>query len=142
MFKKDQRVMLYEGKVTDHDEAMHRYGVHTNPYLLQASHGVFNSKTNSHYSRRTLSAPIIDSSLLRGVGSLVNHKPYNQTNVYFQCDKVPNSNRWVYTIIARRDIRNGEELYVHYGDSYGDFTNKHFPRFDTVSRRTKNPSWH
>ena len=83
-------------RVTDHNKAMRRYGVHTNPYSLQASHGVFNSnKTNSHYSRRTQSASMIDSSLLRSVGSIVNHKPYNQTNVYFQCDKVPNSNKWV-----------------------------------------------
>ena len=142
VFKKDHRVMLYEGEVTDNTEAIRRYGVHTNPYSLQASHSVFNSKTNNHYSRRTLSAPIIDSSLLRGVGSLVNHKPYNQTNVYFQCDKVPNSNKWLYKIIARRDIKNGEELYVNYGDSYGDFTNEYFPRFETLSKHRKNPSWY
>ena len=142
VFKKDHLVMLYEGEVTDHDEAMRRYRAHTNPYSLQASHGVFNSKTNSYYSRRTQNAPIIDSSPLRGVGSIVNHKQYNQTNVYFKCDKVPNSNKWVYKIIARRDIRNGEELYVHYGDSYGDFTNKYFTRFDTVSRHINQPSWY
>ena len=134
--------MLYEGEATDDAEAKHRYGIHTNPYSLQASHEVFNSKTNRNYSRRTLSAPIKDSSLLRGVGSLVNHKPHNQINVYFQCDKVPNSNKWLYKIIARRDIKNSEELYVNYGDSYGDFTNPYFPRFDTVSKRIKNPSWY
>ena len=86
--------------------------------------------------------PIIDSSLLRGVGSIVNHKQHNQTNVYFKCDKVPNSNKWLYKIIARRDIRNGEELYVNYGDSYGDFKNEYFPRFDTVPRCIKHPSWY
>ena len=69
VFQKDHRVMLYQGEVTNHEDAMHRYGVHTNPYSLQASHGVFNSKTNGQYSRRTLSAPITDASLLRGVGS-------------------------------------------------------------------------
>ena len=54
--------------------------------------------------------------------------------------KYQNSNKWIYKIIARRDIRNGEELYVNYGDAYGDFTNKYFPRFDTVSRHIKQPS--
>ena len=142
VFKKDHRVMLYEGEVTDHNESMRRYGIHTNPYSLQGSHEVFNSKTNIHYSRRTLSAPIIDASLLRGVGSLVNHKPHNQTNVYFDCAKLPNSNKWIYKVIARRDIRNGEELYVNYGDAYGDFRSAYFPRFDTVSKRIKNPSWY
>ena len=134
--------MLYQGEATNHEEAMLRYRVHTNQYSLQASHGVFNSKTNNHYSRRMLSAPIIDVSLLRGVGSIVNHKTHNQTNVYFQCDKVPNSNKWVYKIIAKRDIRNGEELYVNYGDAYGDFTNKYFPVFNTVSRHRGIPTWY
>ena len=144
VFKKDQRVMLYEGEVTDDTEAKHRYGVHTNPYSLQASQEVFNSKTNRHYSRRILNAPIIDASLLRGVGSLVNHKPHNQANVYFDCAKPTpnNNNKWVYKVIAKRDIRNGEELYVDYGGSYGDFRSGHFPRFDTVSNRIKNPTWY
>ena len=135
--------MLYEGEVTDHNESMRRYGVHTNPYSLQGSHEVFNSKTNRHYSRRTLSAPIIDASLLRSVGSLVNHKTHNQANVYFDCAKpTNNNNKWVYKLIAKRDIRNGEELYVDYGDAYGDFRGAHFPRFDTVSKHIKNPSWY
>ena len=105
VFRKDYLVMLYEGEVTDHKEAMRHYGTHTNPYSLQASYGVFNSKTNSHYSRHTLSAPIIDSSLFRGVGSIVNHKPHNQTNAYFKFEKVPHTNKWLYKIIARRDMR-------------------------------------
>ena len=136
--------MLYEGEATDDIEAKRRYGVHTNPYSLQASHEVFNSKTNRHYSRQTLSAPIIDASLLRSIGSLVNHKPHNQANVYFDCAKPTNNNnnKWVYKVIARRDIRNGEELYVHYGGSYGDFRSGHFPKFDTVSNRIKNPTWY
>ena len=40
------------------------------------------------------------------------------------------------------DILNSEELYVDYGDAYGDFTHNHFPRFETLSKHRKNPSWY
>ena len=142
VFRRDQLVMLYQGEVTTHEDAIRRYGVHTNPYSLQASQRVFNSRTNRHYSRNIQSAPILDAALLRGVGAIINHKPHAQANVYFRCHKVPHSNTWVYQILAKRDILNGEELYVDYGDSYGDFTHHHFPRFDTISKHTKTPSWY
>ena len=43
VFRRDQLVMLYQGEVTNHQEAIRRYGVHTNPYSLQATQRVFNS---------------------------------------------------------------------------------------------------
>ena len=134
--------MLYQGEVTNHQEAIRRYGIHTNPYSLQATQRVFNSRMNRHSSRNIQSAPIIDAALLRGVGSIINHKPHAQANVYFRCQKVPHMNEWMYKILARQDILNGEELYVDYGDACGDFTHNHFPRFETLSKHRKNPSWY
>ena len=125
-----------------HEEALMRYGIHTNPYSLQASRRVFNTQTNSYYSKNIQSAPIIDAALLRGVGAIMNHKTHAQANVYFRCQKVPYTNEWINKILARRDILNGEELYVVYGDAYGDFNSEHFPRFDTVSKCIKGPAWY
>ena len=38
VFRKDHLVMLYmyQGEVTDHEEAMRQYGTHTNPYSYQS----------------------------------------------------------------------------------------------------------
>ena len=79
---------------------------------------------------------------MRGVGAIINHKPHQQANVYFKCQKIPHTEEWVYKIIANRDILSGEELYVDYGDSYGDFRNKFFPTFTTQSKYIKDPAWY
>ena len=129
--------MLYQGEVTNHQEAIRRYGIHTNLYSLQTSQRIFNSQTNRHSSRNIQSTPIIDAALLSGVGFIINHKLHAQANVYFRCQKVPHTYKWIDKILAIRDISNGEELYVDYGDAYGDFTHNHFPRFEKPSQTHK-----
>ena len=71
---------------------------------------------------------------------LLNRKPHAEANVYFRHQKVPHTNERIYKILARRDVLNGEELYVDYGDAYDDFTNEHFASFGTVSKHIKSPA--
>lgn len=142
VFKRDHVVMLYQGEVVSDQEAAIRYGLHTNPYTLKATERIYNRARGRYYTRDNKNAPIIDAALLRGVGAIINHKPHQQANVYFKCQKIPHTEDWVYKIIANRDILNGEELYVDYGDAYGDFTNRHFPTFTTQSKYVKDPAWY
>ena len=75
-----------------------------------------------------------------GVGAIINHMPHEAANVYFKCQKIPHMDKWIYKIIVNRDILNGEELYLDYGDASGDFRNKYFPTFSTQSKYIKGPA--
>ena len=97
LIQKGDKITSYNGEFIDRDVLLQRYDVHTAPYGIQ-------------YDRDTY----IDSALLRGIGSLINHTQMKNTNVRFSVDR---RNRAI-NLVATRNIRNGDELLVNYGPQY------------------------
>ena len=92
---KGDKIVPYHGEILSKAQLDARYHNETAPY------GIYISKNRFE-----------DGALERGVGTLVNHKPKAQSNAEFI---VSNNRVW---LRATKTIRNGEELYVNYGNSY------------------------
>jgi hypothetical protein len=56
----------------------------------------------------------IDGALRRGIGTMINHTNWTNANCKFV--RYQNSNR--VRILAKKNIRNGQELLICYGDQY------------------------
>jgi hypothetical protein len=96
VFKKGEVICPYYGEIIDERELIRRYADKTAPYAIEI-------KAHEIYE---------DGALQRGIGSLVNHWP-RKKNVRFSVSRERRVN-----IVALRNIRNGEELYVSYGRGY------------------------
>ena len=94
IFRTGQTIVKYEGEVLTTDEVEQRYGQYTAPYA---------AKVNNNN--------IIDSSCLRGVGSLINHAPQARKNCRFSFTRDGGLQ-----IKATKDIRNGRELFINYNE--------------------------
>jgi hypothetical protein len=109
VFKTGQVVTPYEGQHVSRAEVAQRYAGRTAPYAVAIS------ETRA-----------IDSALLRGTGSLVNSFANHQNSRLSV-----NPRRDSATIIATRPLRNHEEIYASYGNSY------RFPEQDGTSYTLK-----
>ena len=91
VFHKDRLICEYKGEelTEEEKERMEEKDEEYGPYLLKLD--------NSNI--------IIDSACLRGVGSFINHKPFTNANTRFSGSQ----------IYAKKDIRNGSELFISYG---------------------------
>ena len=97
LFRKGQRIIYYYGEVITAHELTERYGEKTAPY------GV--AKANNSFE---------DAALMRSAGSTANMPTGN---------RVPNArlsrnNQNQIVLMANRDIRNRQEIFVDYGDEY------------------------
>jgi len=97
IFKKDQKIIDFIGEVITNEEKEERYGEYTTPYALQVG-------SNS----------VIDPALLRGVGSLANHKAQTYANAKFST----NPRNQTASIKATKNIRDGDEIFLSYGNDY------------------------
>jgi hypothetical protein len=103
--KKSKKIYIEELKkgfdklfeVLNNDDMDRRYGDRTAPYGIQINRNRYE-----------------DASLVRGVGSIINHKPKAQSNCEFY---VSTRDNLVY-LRAIKIIRNGHELFVNYGKDY------------------------
>jgi hypothetical protein len=97
--KDKNSIISYGGEVIDEDELNHRYGEYTAPYALEV-------KTDKY----------LDGACRRGVGNLINNggkRNNSRLTVY------TNSNGESFgNIRATKNIRNGDEIFVAYGDEY------------------------
>ena len=114
--------------------------VYNNPYSIQGTEAVLNPRSRRLENRPISDAPILDTAFMRGVTSFINHKPPHQANCRFDCERI--NNVWKYRVRAKRPILNGEELYIDYCQSYGNFNNPNFPSFTTQSKYAKAPAWY
>lgn len=96
VFKPHDRVCYYNGEVISEAELNARYGDSTAPYGIKRKHREYE-----------------DGAIQRGIGTLFNHKPRSQAN----CELKTN-NQGKVVIMARKNIRNGHEMFVSYGDRY------------------------
>ena len=96
LFRTGDRIIAYDGEIVTQETLNQRYQNHTAPYGIQIS------KTSNE-----------DGALHRGVGTLVNHPPkQGRSNARFSISK----HRIV--LVATKNIRNHQEIFVNYGKSY------------------------
>jgi hypothetical protein len=90
------KICPYYGEIINQHQLQERYGENTAPYGIEIS--------DNRYE---------DAALERGVGSLLNHKLRASSNCTFSINR---NNR--IDIRATKNIRNGQELHVSYGNQY------------------------
>ena len=86
---------------------------------------------------------MVDAALFRTISALANHKPPSQCNAVFEAAYPTNerTGRFNYAIVAKKDIRSGQEIYVDYGGAYkmhGAGSANH----TTQPKRKKEPAWY
>ena len=95
VFKSNDNIITYRGQPVSADDLEQRYGDKTAPYAVVINKTSF-----------------IDAGCERGVGSFANHKPRSRANAKLSFYK------GVITLKATKNIRNGDEIFVSYGDVY------------------------
>ena len=99
-----QNICRYNGEQISKEESSRRYGIYTGPYLAE-----INSQKNE------------DAACVRGIGSYCNEAPTSakwNANLYVHAGKI--------FVRARKNIRNGDEIFVNYGDSYNMDESTHY----------------
>lgn len=99
VFRPKDVIVQYDGEIISEAELGERYGEHTAPYGLQEKYGVMYTE---------------DGACRRGAGTLANHKPHSQANAKLSFG----SGRRRFQLVATKNIRNGQEIYVSYGRAY------------------------
>jgi hypothetical protein len=103
VFKENNTIGPYFGETIDRNTLERRYGNKTAPYGIAKNRDLFE-----------------DGALQRGVLTLINHKRSRQDNVRFSIGR----NNTV-VVKAKKNIKNGQELYVNYGNRYKFNENVH-----------------
>lgn len=109
VFRKNQKIVNYEGEVLTNDQINDRYDWNNAPYAMQVG--------NAHNARN------IDGAIHRGIGTMINHGTHMQSNVIFQHDRA----RHRVLLKAKKNIRNNQQLFANYGDAY-EFHDAHRTR--------------
>ena len=95
VFKAGDVICQYNGEIISQQTLEERYGDNTAPYGVELRAG-----------RKE------DGAVARGIGTLINHYPRKKN-----CRIAINRNNRA-QIVATKNIRNGDELFVSYGRSY------------------------
>ena len=98
IFKSGDKICDYNGEIIDDDELQKRYGDKTAPYTVQIKNDVYE-----------------DAATHRGIGSLINSSSGTQHKV--SCRFSAGKDKKAH-IIATKNIRNNEELFISYGRNY------------------------
>jgi hypothetical protein len=103
IFRRGDDIIEYIGENITRQQLNQRYQIHTAPYAIQVR-GDDNSNGPLY----------IDSALVRGVGSLSNHRAGNHQNAKF----VVNFRNNTAKLRAIKNILNNSEIFVNYGHQY------------------------
>lgn len=114
LFRRDDVILEYEGEVISRAELDRRYDEeeeeHVAPYAYSA--GDF----------------VVDAACRRGAGSLINHSDRPRS---INCKFVYDHHTGILSVVATKNIRNGQELFIDYGEGYDELNS------DRVSHRTR-----
>jgi hypothetical protein len=103
IFKANTVICQYDGDVIDNGELIRRYGEKSPQYTVKLS-GSFQDRANVIYE---------DAALERGIGSMVNHTPFNRRiNAYLKIHD------YRMVLKAKRDIKNNREILTTYGENF------------------------
>ena len=98
VFRKSQEIIPYLGAQTMNTELLYKlYGPHTAPYA-------YRDNTHNIYT---------DGACVRGAAAMINQGASPEKN-----NAVFRDGKYFPLIVATRDIRNGEEIFVEYGRAY------------------------
>lgn len=102
IFRANDTIVPYSGELLPNGRQtiLNRYGMNTAPY------GIAISEARGDFE---------DGALRRGVGTLVNHKPHSQANSRIG---ITNTQPRKAQIKATKNIRNGQEIFASYGNTY------------------------
>ena len=107
LFRKGQKVLRYEGELLTEDEISERYDYYVNGELIEGP---------AEYTLEYADGKFVDAIIIRGYSAFINdpkgyikHPDGLSPNVVFR------KNRWIF---ALRDIYNGEEILIDYGENY------------------------
>jgi hypothetical protein len=95
VFRPNEVISKYEGKVVTPERLDELYGEYTAPYTLEVGRGA-----NRH---------MIDAACRRGIASLANHKPKSRANA-----KLTETGN----LVAQKKIYDGQEIFASYGGAY------------------------
>jgi SET domain-containing protein len=95
VFHKGDKIIAYDGELTNRTTLTDRYGPYTAPYGIEISRDRME-----------------DGALHRGIATLTNHRPMAQCNARFSVS------RGRIVLVATKRIRNHQEIFVNYGKSY------------------------
>jgi SET domain-containing protein len=108
LWKRLHPIIEYDGELINDGLLHQRYGDYTAPYAIR---NVRDEDLQDPFARR-----VEDGACRRGVGALANHKPAREgANAFFYAQLHPNR----IILKASRNIRNGDEIFVDYGEGYG-----------------------
>ena len=93
------RICFYDGEVISEATLLRRYGKNTAPYAVQ--------------TRKNNNSKFEDGPVRRSIGSLFNHKNSTGANC-----ALSTNNQSKAIIVADKIIRNGDELFINYGNHY------------------------
>lgn len=99
LFRKDQTIIQYYGELISEDEKEERYDDKTAPYGVIISQNEFE-----------------DAALRRGIGAIINHNTSRYVNA--RLGVCFNKNPHYVVIKANKNIYNGQEIFINYGDRY------------------------
>lgn len=101
IFKKGQRICLYNGELIDTDELIERYHDNTAPYTVQ----LHDKNGEQQYE---------DAAMGRGIGSLASHsRNKSKINARLSINRENKAQ-----LIATKNIKSGQEIFVNYGPEY------------------------
>jgi SET domain-containing protein len=103
IFRVGDYIIDYTGESINENQLEERYGEYTGPYAIEVR-----GRSNQR------GGLFIDAAAERGVGSLINHRARSSANSVFVVDYRANRAR----LRAVRPIRNGDEIFVSYGNQY------------------------
>lgn len=113
VFAAGQLITPYGGERVRGAALQRRYGDYTAKYGIQLAGNAYEN-----------------GACVRGVGAIANHAPGRRANAEFVNDNGKSK------LYATRDITNGQEIFVDYGDQYL----MDEPGVKSVTRRTRGPS--
>lgn len=99
VFKRGDFIMEYEGEIINKNELDRRYGDRTGVYVATID-------SDTH----------VDSACYRGVMSLANHSDTNANAALFVVENA--AGKSVISVEAIKNIRDGDEILLDYGDEY------------------------
>ena len=116
LFSAGDIICFYYGKKLTKEEVERHNDVKNYPHV-QRPYSLF----------QTSKLDIVDASCMRGVGSFANHKSQSYANAVLSLRKHPQIGHMMSCLVAKKVIRNGDEIFVDYGyDPIKHFQNYHF----------------
>lgn len=114
LFRQGDVLLEYEGEMISRAELDRRYDEEDEEHVAPYAYGAGNF--------------VVDAACERGAGSLINHSDQARN---INCKFVYDPRTAILSVVATKNIRNGHELFMNYGEGYNELNS------ERVSHRTR-----